>query len=38
MRNAIVPKQSQWKHEMKEGKTNRTFSPHSFTIIRWKKG
>jgi hypothetical protein len=35
--NAIVPVQSEWKHEIKEGKTARTFPPHSFTIIRWQK-
>jgi hypothetical protein len=35
---AIVPKQSEWKHEMTEGKGSRTFGPHSFTIIRWQKG
>ena len=35
--NAVVPKQSSWKCEMKEGKTSRTFPAHSFTIIRWRK-
>ena len=35
--NAIVPRQSQWKCEMKEGKTSRVFPAHSFTIIRWGK-
>ena len=35
--DAIVPRQSQWKCEMKEGKTSRIFPAHSFTIIRWRK-
>jgi hypothetical protein len=35
--DAIVPKQSEWKFEMKEGKTTRTFAPYSFTILRWQK-
>jgi Alpha-L-arabinofuranosidase C-terminal domain/Domain of Unknown Function (DUF1080) len=34
--NAIIPKQSQWTHEMKEGKARYTFPPNSFTIIRWQ--
>jgi len=34
--NAITPRQSQWKHEFKEGTANRTFSPYSFTIIRFE--
>ncbi len=34
--NVIVPKQRQWKHEMKEGKASYTFPSHSFTIIRWQ--
>src|SRR5262249_18786682 len=33
---AIVPKQSDWKHGLKKGRTQRTFPPHSFTIIRWE--
>jgi hypothetical protein len=37
MPTAIVPKQSQWMHKMKEGKTHRAFAPHSFTLIRWSK-
>jgi hypothetical protein len=36
--NVIVPVQSEWKHELKDGKTARTFPPRSFTIIRWQKG
>jgi len=35
--NAIIPRQSEWKHEIKDGKTTRTFVPYSFTIIRWQK-
>jgi alpha-L-arabinofuranosidase len=35
--DAVVPKSSEWKHEIKEGKTTRTFAPYSFTIIRWQK-
>ncbi len=35
---AIVPKQSEWKHELKEGNGSRTFPAHSFTVIRWTKG
>jgi hypothetical protein len=34
--DAIVPKQVQWKHEMKEGKARYTFSSHSFTIIHFR--
>jgi hypothetical protein len=34
---AIVPRESQWKCEMTEGKTSRIFPAHSFTIIRWRK-
>jgi hypothetical protein len=35
--NAIVPRQTKWKPEMKEGKTQRAFPARSFTIIRWQK-
>ena len=31
---AIVPRQSNWKHEIKEGKTSYTFPPHSITVLR----
>jgi len=33
--NAITPRQSQWRHAIKEGTTSRTFPPYSFTIIRF---
>jgi hypothetical protein len=35
--NAIVPRRSERKPELKEGKTQGTFPAHSFTIIRWQK-
>jgi hypothetical protein len=35
--DAVVPRQGPWKHELTEGKTARTFPPHSFTIIRWQR-
>jgi hypothetical protein len=35
--NAIVPRHSRWKCEMREGKASRIFPAHSFTIIRWGK-
>jgi len=35
--DAVVPKESQWTHGMKEGTANRVFAAHSFTIIRWEK-
>jgi alpha-L-arabinofuranosidase len=31
---AIVPKHSEWQHEIKEGITSHTFPPHSLTVIR----
>ena len=31
---AIVPKHSEWRHEIKEGVTSHTFPPHSLTVIR----
>jgi hypothetical protein len=34
--NAIVPKQKQWMHEMKDAKASYAFPPHSFTILRWQ--
>jgi hypothetical protein len=33
---AIVPRQSEWKHGLKEGTANRPFPPHSFTVIRFE--
>jgi hypothetical protein len=36
--HAIVPRQSEWKSDLAEGKTSRVFPAHSFTIIRWGKG
>jgi len=32
----IVPKQSEWQHNIKEGVTSYTFPPHSFTVIRFE--
>jgi hypothetical protein len=32
----IAPKQSQWTHEIKDGKTTRTFPPYSFTVLRFE--
>jgi alpha-L-arabinofuranosidase len=37
-RDAVVPKQSTWKHELKDGEGTYTFPAHSFTVIRWTKG
>ena len=31
---AIVPKHSEWQHEIKEGVTSHTFPPHSLTVMR----
>jgi alpha-L-arabinofuranosidase len=33
---AIAPKQSNWKHETKEGSTRYTFPPHSITVLRFE--
>jgi hypothetical protein len=33
--DVVTPQQSEWKHQMKEGKASRTFAPYSFTIVRW---
>ncbi len=33
---AIVPRQSEWKHQLKEGTANRPFPPHSLTVIRFE--
>ena len=33
---ALVPKQSEWQHEIKEGVTGRAFPPHSFTVMRFE--
>jgi hypothetical protein len=32
----IVPKESQWRHEIKDGTTTRVFPPHSFTVLRFE--
>jgi hypothetical protein len=32
--DAVVPRQSAWKHQIKEGNASRTFPPHSFTVLR----
>jgi hypothetical protein len=32
----VVPRSSEWKHEMQDGKTRRSFPPRSFTILRWE--
>jgi alpha-L-arabinofuranosidase len=34
--SAIVPKRSAWNHRMKEGRTSRTFPPHSFSVVRFE--
>jgi hypothetical protein len=31
---SVIPKQSEWKHKIKEGRTSYTFSPYSFTVLR----
>ena len=36
MPNAITPKQSEWTHELKDGRTSYTFLPHSFTVLRFE--
>jgi hypothetical protein len=33
--NAIVPRQCEWEHGLKDGRTSYTFPARSFTIIRW---
>ena len=33
---AIVPKQSNWKHESKVGRCSYTFPPHSITVLRFE--
>jgi hypothetical protein len=32
----IVPKQSQWQHGIKDGKTTRVFPAYSFTVLRFE--
>ncbi len=32
--DAVVPKSSEWKHEMKAGQTSYTFAPDSVTVLR----
>ena len=32
----ITPKQSQWRHHLKDGKAVYNFPPHSFTILRFE--
>lgn len=34
--NRVAPKESQWRHELREGRTGYTFPPYSFTIIRFE--
>ena len=34
--DAVVPRQSVWKHQIKEGNASRTFPPHSFTVLRFE--
>ena len=34
--NAITPKQTEWNHEIKAGQTTYSFSPYSFTILRFE--
>jgi hypothetical protein len=31
---AVIPKQTEWTHKFKEGRTNYTFPPYSFTVLR----
>jgi hypothetical protein len=33
---AMVPRRSEWQHEINEGVTSRAFPPHSFTIMRFE--
>jgi alpha-L-arabinofuranosidase len=30
----VIPKQTEWIHKIKEGRTSYTFLPHSFTVLR----
>jgi hypothetical protein len=32
--DAVRPSPSEWKHEIRDGRTSYTFSPHSFTVLR----
>lgn len=32
----VVPKQSQWQHQIKLGQTTRVFPPYSFTVLRFE--
>jgi len=32
----IVPKQTQWQHEIENGQTTRVFPPYSFTVLRFE--
>jgi hypothetical protein len=34
--DALVPQQSEWKHQIKEGSASHTFPPHSFTVLRFE--
>ena len=36
MPSAFTPKLSDWKHEIDKGRTKYTFSPHSFTVLRFE--
>ena len=31
---AVIPKQTEWTHKIKEGRTNYRFPPYSFTVLR----
>ncbi len=33
---AVVPRQSRWKHGIKDGSTSYAFPPHSFTVMRFE--
>ncbi|MCX5653292.1 MAG: hypothetical protein NTY65_01370 [Planctomycetota bacterium] len=34
--DALVPQQSEWKHQIKERSASHTFPPHSFTVLRFE--
>ena len=33
--HAVIPKLREWKHEIKDGRMSYTFSPYSFTVLRF---
>ena len=34
--DAVRPRPSEWKHEIKDGRTSYTFSPYSFSVLRFE--